>query len=408
MSVSARMNVAVRLWLLASIPRAVMSGVPDHSLSWSCVLSSIQSLDPIVNPGAVGTVRRLRGRQLTRSKHAHLYWGSDGFAPSVSSPNGARDSTCTSCTATEDHSMYWAPSLYVELSDGSYQSLPEPDFRYTYAWSSNAQPLPTGLRMIAGKNTARQEKDALDQKYANWTCSDDGSITHGFPINKKCKKLTASLVFPSCSNGQLDTGDHQSHMAYPGDNGDCPSGFSEVPRISFSISWDTSSVFSAQTKEPDQPYVFSMGDGTGYGLHGDIISGWKDGVQAAFMDQCGQTSSTAKRQFGGFGSFGGSGSSASSCPPVSDNPISALCRRTPYVNQLAFSDSPMVNGLPGCSARSNGPDSQAACSPAPSTDLLLDKSQTTVYIASKLRPFSPFKFIRKLSPFKQQVCTGQL
>ena len=107
--------IITSLALVASVRSAL-----DRGLSWTCVASSIQSLDFIVNPGAVGT-------------HTHVIWGGDATAPTVESPDGMRQSTCTSCSAAQDFSAYWQPYLYAQLTNDAYLSLPEPEFRYSCA-----------------------------------------------------------------------------------------------------------------------------------------------------------------------------------------------------------------------------------------------------------------------------------
>lgn len=37
---------------------------------------------------------------------------------------------------------------------------------------------------------------------------------------------------------------------------------------------------------PEQPFVLSHGDPTGYGFHGDFFNGWDDGVLQRALDDC--------------------------------------------------------------------------------------------------------------------------
>ena len=92
--------------------------------------------------------------------------------------------------------------------------------------------------------------------------------------------------FPDCSNGEVDSADHRSHMAYSID-GECPPSHPiSVPRITFRVTY------------PAQPAFFSSG-----GLetaHADYFSGWSDESLAEKVERClneGRSASTANMAF---------------------------------------------------------------------------------------------------------------
>lgn len=116
-------------------------------------------------------------------------------------------------------------------------------------------------------------------------------------IDKNCPDgIRAELMFPTCWNGQLDSENHQDHVAYPRDarNGPCPQGFDQrFPALFFETIYVTG-LFKAYKGQ----FVFANGDPTGYGYHGDFISGWEGTVLQQAIDnwQCTNPHSLGNQQ----------------------------------------------------------------------------------------------------------------
>lgn len=73
---------------------AVLSGAADAFWRMEChSRSGLARIDPIVTPGKI-------------SSHAHVVHGGGNFGIS-SGYKELRESTCTSCQATDDKSAYW-------------------------------------------------------------------------------------------------------------------------------------------------------------------------------------------------------------------------------------------------------------------------------------------------------------
>src|SRR5690606_31487180 len=96
--------------------------------------------------------------------------------------------------------------------------------------------------------------------------------------------VRAELWFPSCWDGRLDSANHGDHVAYPDDIkvGRCPSSHPKrLPTLLFETVWKTQD-FNKPEFEGGE-FVWSHGDPTGFGYHGDFQNGWVEGVLEKVM-----------------------------------------------------------------------------------------------------------------------------
>lgn len=145
---------------------------------------------------------------------------------------------------------------------------------------------------------AQASQAALKQKALGFNCmnynnpsADEGTLKRHFLPDKdfldaNCPDgLRLEVMFPSCWNGKdVDSEDHQSHVAYPSlvMDGTCPEGYeTRVVSLLFETIWATH-----EFKGADGRFVLANGDPTGFGNHGDFMQGWEPGVLQEAVNKC--------------------------------------------------------------------------------------------------------------------------
>ena len=108
---------------------------------------------------------------------------------------------------------------------------------------------------------------ALGFNCLNYATTPEGSLYRHFLPDKayldaNCKDgVRFELMFPSCWNGQLDSPDHKSHVAYPSEvmTGTCPEGFNtRLVSLFYETIWNTYEFVGVNGE-----FVISNGDPTG-------------------------------------------------------------------------------------------------------------------------------------------------
>lgn len=306
-----------------------------------CWPLSTQRLDPLVYPGEVAS-------------HMHDIVGGNGFKP-VMGYNDTQAADCTSCMVSKDKSNYWVPSMFH--NDGTTLTpVPQHGSASMYYLNEKTrlgagetmEPLPVGLRVLAGFPDNREDGPTMGDKAINYKCLNykgTPSDHKGFP-NIPCPDgVRAEIVFPSCWDGKnLDSEDHKSHMAYPTinvENGACPSTHPhhlvtvkmEVIFKTFNFPWTG-----------QNPFLWSNGDQTGYGYHADMIMGWEPETLKAAIEQCTDP----------FGDVYKCSVFNGMLPPERQYLDPGTCKVDSFVNEDSITNTP-VNKLPGCNPLSSGP-----------------------------------------------------
>ncbi|KAI0471752.1 hypothetical protein GGR56DRAFT_682008 [Xylariaceae sp. FL0804] len=294
----------------ASIAAAALGAAPVTAF-WRMECrgeTGLARIDPIESPGEI-------------SGHTHSILGSGGFSVDADF-DSLRAANCTSCIVTEDKSAYWTPPLYFyDYDTQEFTILPQVGgmLAYYFQRGDNVTAFPEGFRMIAGNNWRRNytlgnpgvpdppqsnwlslkqtSQSDLAQRAVGYNCLDysktaEASLWRHYLPDKSytdanCPDgLRLELMFPSCWNGELDSSDHQSHVAYPDlvGNGDCPSSHPQrLVTLFYETIWNTAdSSFADKNGE----FVISNGDPTGFGYHGDFISGWDSSFLQDAVDTC--------------------------------------------------------------------------------------------------------------------------
>lgn len=135
---------------------------------------------------------------------------------------------------------------------------------------------PAGFRMLAGDPFKRNYTGDFEAQAISFVCLDYNGPQYpqpnGLPTMACPDGVRAQVFFPSCWDGvNLDMPDHKSHMAYPIGNyntGTCPSSH---PVHMISLFYEV--IYQTDNFEfyGNNPFVFAMGDPTGYGFHGDFV-----------------------------------------------------------------------------------------------------------------------------------------
>ena len=301
----------------------------------SCGIVQTGRIDPVISPGKFAT-------------HAHKIAGAENIGLS-STYETLQQATCTSCAVGADKSAYWTPNLYYQHANGTFEEVPNEGMTIYYVGRgdnrTNLQPFPPGFRMLSGDTSLRAydantflpigKRPQADR--VSFACLDDlPSKEQPYLWRTQCKNgLRAQIHFQSCWDGQNLYKQDQSHVAYMSDldNGLCPPTH-PVPFIHlfFEILYSVDRI----DEKHGGKYVFSNGDTTGYGFHGDFINGWDKDVLAAATKDCANTQGGALEDCAAF------------APSLNTQNFSAVCPEKKSIDPEPARG--LIPKLPGCIA----------------------------------------------------------
>jgi hypothetical protein len=220
--------------------------------------------DPIVFPGLPG------------ASHMHSFFGS--VVTNATSTVNDLINANSNCNPSIDKSSYWIPTFYnnnvpVEPTTGVFYYLGE---GVSDALIGTTQPLPLGLRIVAGNAKATGPND---NTISRWSClgAGDAGSSHDFVNCPPGSMLESYLDFPHCWDGRnLDSADHKSHMAYPVNNA-CPASHPVVvPKLRQVMRYPVNGNTAG----------FRLASGPGYTMHGDFFNAWPVDEMARRVNDC--------------------------------------------------------------------------------------------------------------------------
>lgn len=216
--------------------------------------------DPIVFPLEAGR------------SHDHTFVGNT--TTSASSTLDSLLGASSTCRRSGDTAAYWVPTLLV-----GGQPV-EPRGATIYYRRRTVEPVrafPPGLRVIAGDARATTPQSG---RVTFWNCGVQSGIPPSATVptcpNERRTGLRLHVTFPNCWNGaDLDSADHQSHMAYSR-RGRCPVSHPvAMPAISLIFRYPVAGGANA-----------ALASGGQYSAHADFFNAWNQDALNALVEGC--------------------------------------------------------------------------------------------------------------------------
>jgi hypothetical protein len=226
----------------------------------SCAFSHMAMDDPIVYPRQPG------------ASHDHSFVGNT-TTNAFSTLRTLRAGSST-CKRDGETAAYWMPTL---LLNGQMVPPAAATIYYRRKTLAPLRAFPAGFKMIAGD---RHATAAQGMQITFWNCGAVSSVaaTTDVPTcpNTRGQSLRLHVNFPSCWDGkQLDSADHQSHVAYP-TRGMCPASHPvALPAISLIYRYPITGGSGV-----------TLSSGGRYSAHADFFNAWRQGTLVSLVNTC--------------------------------------------------------------------------------------------------------------------------
>ena len=221
-----------------------------------CAPSHMATDDPIVHPGEPG------------DSHLHEFFGNT--TTNANSTYSSLRAGGTTCRIVADTAAYWVPTLYA--SGERVAPLKVNAYYLRGGGPGRVVAFPAGLKVIAGNSTATS---AQTRAITGWRCSGvrPGALSTTPVACPAGSHAVLVMRFPDCWNGKdLDSVDHQAHMAYRV-RGACPTSHPvRVPRLALNVHYE----IPAETD-------LTLASGSIYSAHADFFNAWNQTALARLV-----------------------------------------------------------------------------------------------------------------------------
>lgn len=253
--------------------------------------------DPVVYPGQPGRA------------HLHQGWGNMRFDANLTTERLLANpaTNCNDTPFSANRSSYWSPLLIHDSGEGIRPDLVSVYYKRKTSASPYCTPgdpqfmgtcveLPAGIKFVFGWD---QFRPTAKVQGASWYCT--GTTGHYTDLEAVfaagCKPgatLIANTLAPNCWNGELDSPDHRSHMAYA--KGDdygrvkCPATHPNVipqqeNKAQFTVTSDMVTADGKPRIALSSDHMLASGK-PGQTLHADYMEGWFPQFSKLWLDHC--------------------------------------------------------------------------------------------------------------------------
>lgn len=255
---------------------------PDGAFRLTANVAKYGAFDPIVHPGQ------------DKAGHLHMFWGNvlvDGqstHASLIAAGHGTAQGDMV------NRSSYWMPALLFgdtiwgpDYISNYYKMLSAKHKNHPRGIAKQA-PMPAGLQMVFGNLMMPTEPSPHVEFRIFW---DGGQVKSNvfadvLPEFKAGRQFAIAINAPNCWNGELDSADHRSHLAYAEWNG---AGYFEspathpimIPHISYIPAWTIPEGIDLGTLRcsSDMPGMAPL-----HNVHADFMDGWHPTAAKAWFD----------------------------------------------------------------------------------------------------------------------------